>query len=172
MWLFPGLSIVVIAAIVAVLIQMGLNPEVRTQLILSLLAWAVLVIIYFATKRLRDRAPAEEPAATPTGDAHRVLVLANETVEGHELMEELPRHRPRRQRRVPRLRAGQSDRYRPGHARGRGLSVGQDDRGRPGAAGSDAGAAPRREAERPRRARRVSPAPCAGRCRGSPPTAS
>ena len=89
MWLFPGLSIVVIAAIVAVLIQMGLNPEVRIQLILSLLAWAVLLIIYFATKRFRDRAPAEEPEATPTGDAHRVLVLANETVEGHELMEEL-----------------------------------------------------------------------------------
>ncbi len=89
MWLFPALSIVVIVAIVAVLIQMGLNPEVRIQLILSLLAWAVLLIIYFATKRFRDRAPAEQPEATPTGDAHRVLVLANETVEGHELMEEL-----------------------------------------------------------------------------------
>ncbi len=89
MWLFPVLSIIVIAAIVAVLIQMGLNPEVRIQLILSLLAWAVLLIIYFATKRIREKVPAEPAAATRTGDAHRVLVLANETVEGDELMDEL-----------------------------------------------------------------------------------
>src|SRR6476469_8698845 len=89
MWLFPVLSIIVIAAIVAVLIQMALNPDVRIQLILSLLAWAVLLIIYFATKRIREKVPAEPAAAAPTGDAHRVLVLANETVEGDELIDEL-----------------------------------------------------------------------------------
>src|SRR5205085_332151 len=86
---FPALSILVIVAIIAVLFQMAFNADTRSQLILSLLAWAVVVIIFFATKKLRDRAPAEAAAAEPTGDAHRVLVLANETVEGAELMDEL-----------------------------------------------------------------------------------
>jgi GABA permease len=47
------------------------------------------LIVYFATKRLRDKVPVEHAEAAPTGDAHRVLVLANETVEGAELIDEL-----------------------------------------------------------------------------------
>jgi GABA permease len=89
MWLFPVLSIVVVVAILAVLGQMAFNSETRIQLILSLASWALVLIVYFVTKGFRDRAPAEEPAAVPTGDANRVLVLANETVEGEELMEQL-----------------------------------------------------------------------------------
>ena len=89
MWLFPVLSIVVIAAIVAVLGQMAFNPDTRTQLILSLLSWALVLIIFFATRSLRNKAPAAAAAAVPTGEAHRVLVLANETVEGDELISEL-----------------------------------------------------------------------------------
>jgi GABA permease len=89
MWLFPVLSILVIVAIVAVLVQMAFNADTRSQLILSLLSWAVVVIIFFATKKLRERVPAAVAAAEPAGDAHRVLVLANETVEGTELMDEL-----------------------------------------------------------------------------------
>jgi GABA permease len=90
MWLFPALSILVVVAIVAVLVQMALNADARTQLILSLLSWAVLLVLYVATKRLRKK-PAAEPvaAAEPTGQAQRVLVLANETVEGTELLDEL-----------------------------------------------------------------------------------
>jgi GABA permease len=91
MWLFPALSFVVVAAIIVVLAQMGFNAETRIQLVLSLLAWAVLLIIFFATKRIRDKAPSVVPAATESGDAHRVLVLANETVEGAELIQELHR---------------------------------------------------------------------------------
>src|SRR5205085_4288758 len=45
MWLFPVISIVVIAAIVAVLAQMAFNADTRTQLILSLASWAVVVIV-------------------------------------------------------------------------------------------------------------------------------
>ncbi|RBP62014.1 gamma-aminobutyrate:proton symporter (AAT family) [Brevibacterium sanguinis] len=89
MWLFPGLSIIVILAIVAVLVQMLFDPDTRSQLLLSLLSWAVLLVVFFATKRIRDRGPVETPEAAPTGDAHRVLVLANETVEGTELLDEL-----------------------------------------------------------------------------------
>ena len=90
MWLFPALSILVVVAIVAVLVQMALNADARTQLILSLLSWAVLLVLYVATKRLHKK-PAAEPvaAAEATGQAQRVLVLANETVEGTELLDEL-----------------------------------------------------------------------------------
>jgi GABA permease len=90
MWLFPVLSILVVVAIVAVLVQMALNADARTQLILSLLSWAVLLVLYVATKRMRSK-PAAVPvaAAEPTGEAQRVLVLANETVEGTELLNEL-----------------------------------------------------------------------------------
>jgi GABA permease len=90
MWLFPILSILVVVAIVAVLVQMALNADARTQLILSLLSWAVLLVLYVATKRLHKK-PAAEPvaAAEPTGEAQRILVLANETVEGTELLDEL-----------------------------------------------------------------------------------
>jgi GABA permease len=90
MWAFPVLSFVVVAAIVLVLVQMGLQADVRIQLFLSLGAWALVLVLYFATRSLRNRAPAEaadrSPSSTP---ATRVLVLANETVEGDELMEEL-----------------------------------------------------------------------------------
>ena len=92
MWLFPGLSVVVVVAILAVLVQMGANPEVRPQLLLSLLAWAVVLVLYFVSKRLQGRAPGEGVAArSADGPATRVLVLANETVTGDELLEELRR---------------------------------------------------------------------------------
>ena len=92
MWLFPALSFVVVVAIVAVLVQMAFNPDTLTQLLLSLLSWGLLLVIFFATKRIRDKAPTAAPDATqPTGDARRVLVLANETVEGDELITELRR---------------------------------------------------------------------------------
>src|SRR4029078_793178 len=85
------LSIIVIVAIVAVLLQMAFNPDTLTQLLLSLLSWALLLVICFATKRIRDKAPSQAPAAAETGDAQRVLVLANETVGGDELIQELDR---------------------------------------------------------------------------------
>ena len=88
MWLFPALSIIVVVAILAVLVQMAVNADARPQLILSLLAWAVLIVLFVASKRLRNR-PTAESAAEPTGEARRVLVLANETVEGAELLDEL-----------------------------------------------------------------------------------
>jgi GABA permease len=92
MWLFPALSVVVIVAIVAVLVQMGVSAEVRPQLVLSLLAWAVVVILFFVSKRLQGKAPGEDAAVGPDDrPATRVLVLANETVNGEELLDELRR---------------------------------------------------------------------------------
>ena len=66
------------------------TPMRASQLMLSLLAWAVVLVLFVATKRLRDRPSAAPVAAEPTAaGATRVLVLANETVEGAELLDEL-----------------------------------------------------------------------------------
>ena len=56
MWLFPGLSILTVAAISAVLVQMAFDSTARPQFWLSLLSWAVTVALYFLTKRVAARA--------------------------------------------------------------------------------------------------------------------
>ncbi len=92
MWGFPVLSFVVVAAILAVLVQMGTQKEARPQLVLSLLAWGVVVVLFFATKRMRGRAPLEavdQQATAAAQPATRVLVMANQTVNGAELLDEL-----------------------------------------------------------------------------------
>ena len=94
MWLFPVLSVVVVVAILAVLAQMAFDDDARTQLVLSLGSWALVVILYVATRRLRNRAPVAADdrtagVAAATGQVQRVLVLANETVNGQELVDEL-----------------------------------------------------------------------------------
>jgi GABA permease len=90
MWLFPGLSIFVALGIIAILGQMAFDPDARPQLLESLAAWAIVVVLYFVTKRVTERHPTEAvPVPEPTSPASRVLVLANETVEGRELLNEL-----------------------------------------------------------------------------------
>jgi len=54
MWLFPGLSILTLGAITAVLVQMAFDRSGRSQLWLSLLAWAVVIGLYL-TARARGR---------------------------------------------------------------------------------------------------------------------
>ncbi len=89
MWAFPVLSFVVVIAILRVLLQMALADDVRIQLFLSLGAWALVLVLCFATKRLR-KAPLEAvDQPTSDGPATRVLVMANETVNGDELLDEL-----------------------------------------------------------------------------------
>jgi len=90
MWLFPVLSVLTAAAIVAVLVQMAFGEDTLSQLLLSLLAWAVVVVLYLITKW---RGGSVEPSADPepTGVASRVLVLANETLTADELLHELRR---------------------------------------------------------------------------------
>ena len=89
MWLFPVLSILTAVAMLAILVQMFLDDKLRSQLVLSLLSWAVVLALYLANKWFINRRPeAEEaPAATP----HRVLVLANETATSTEMLDELRR---------------------------------------------------------------------------------
>jgi GABA permease len=52
MWLFPVLSILTAAAIVLILAQMYVQKDVRSQLLLSLLSWAVVIAVYFASRWL------------------------------------------------------------------------------------------------------------------------
>jgi GABA permease len=89
MWLFPVLSVLTTLGIVGVLLQMALTDSVRSQLVLSLLSWAVVLVLYAVNKFVLAR-PAGE-AVPATDHARRVLVLANETVGSGELLDELRR---------------------------------------------------------------------------------
>jgi GABA permease len=90
MWFFPVLSILTALAMLAILVQMGIQADVRSQLVLSLLSWAVVLVLFFANKWFIARRPHVEGAA-PTAKPHRVLVLANETANSRELLDELRR---------------------------------------------------------------------------------
>lgn len=79
MWAFPYLTIFAIIAIVAVLASMLFNPDSVSQLILSLVSFAVILVCYFVFVRGR--------AAAPQGEALRVLVVANKTLGAVELMQ-------------------------------------------------------------------------------------
>jgi GABA permease len=90
MWLFPVLSVVTVGGIFAILVQMGVRADSRSQLMLSLLSWAVVIVLYVANKWFLARRPVEE-GAIPTAKPHRVVVLANETADSAELLDELRR---------------------------------------------------------------------------------
>ena len=57
MWLFPVLSILTAVAILAILVQMGPGRRLRSQLLLSLLSWAVVLVLFFANKWFVKRRP-------------------------------------------------------------------------------------------------------------------
>jgi GABA permease len=44
------LSVLTAVAIVAVLVQMAFSEDTLSQLLLSLLAWAVVIVLYVVTK--------------------------------------------------------------------------------------------------------------------------
>ncbi len=90
MWLFPVLSIFTVLAIMGILAQMGIQKDSRSQLILSLLSWAVVIGFYFANKWFIARRPVPQELA-PTVEPRRVLVMANETANSAELLDELRR---------------------------------------------------------------------------------
>jgi GABA permease len=52
MWFFPVLSVLTVAGIAAVLVQMAFDNSARVQFWLSLLSWAVTVALYFVGKRV------------------------------------------------------------------------------------------------------------------------
>ena len=68
MWFFPVLSVLTALAIVGVLVQMGLTDDVRSQLLLSLLSWAVVLVLYAGKKYLVASSADAEPALTPAAE--------------------------------------------------------------------------------------------------------
>jgi GABA permease len=90
MWFYPVLTLGVAIAIVAILVSMFLRHDTRSQIVLSLLSWAAVLVFYGITKWRGGSVDIEAvEEAPPTGEARRVLVLANETVGARELLDEL-----------------------------------------------------------------------------------
>lgn len=58
MWLFPVLSITTAVAIVAILVQMYFQEAARSQLLLSLLSWAAVLVLYLVSKYITARTSA------------------------------------------------------------------------------------------------------------------
>jgi GABA permease len=52
MWAFPVLTIVAILGILAILVQMLLTDDTRSQLLLSLLSWGVALVVYLVNRRV------------------------------------------------------------------------------------------------------------------------
>lgn len=103
MWFYPVLTLLTIAAMVVVLISMGVRDDTRSQLLLSLLAFAVVLGAYYLNRRrlaglppgvatvpLHTVVEALDSSPLPLS-ASRVLVVANETVGATELLGELRR---------------------------------------------------------------------------------
>jgi GABA permease len=94
MWLFPVLSILTAGCIFAILVQMFVQGgDNRKALTMSLLSWAVVILLFLANRWFIGHRPEVAGVAPAAGAAHphRVLVLANETVESNELLDELRR---------------------------------------------------------------------------------
>jgi GABA permease len=87
MWFFPVLTILAAVGIVAVLVQMGLTGATRSQLLLSLLSWGVVLVLYAVTRWRGGSVTPEE--LRDTGPARRIVVLANQTMGESELHDAL-----------------------------------------------------------------------------------
>ncbi len=81
MWAFPWLTIFAIVAIIAVLVSMLRDPSTVSQLMLSLLSWAFILVCYFIFVRPRAG------AAAPSDEGPmKILVVANRTLGAVELL--------------------------------------------------------------------------------------
>ncbi len=60
MWFFPVLTLLAIAGILGVLVQLGFTSDTRSQLLLSLLSWGVVLVAYAVTKARGGSVPPEE----------------------------------------------------------------------------------------------------------------
>ena len=89
MWGFPVLTILAAVGIVAVLAQLGFKSDTRSQLLLSLLSWGVVLVLYAITRWQGGSVAPEE--LEDTSRAQRIVVLANQTIEDDALHEALHR---------------------------------------------------------------------------------
>ena len=94
MWFFPVLTIVAAVGIVAVLVQMAFKSDTRSQLLLSLLSWAVVLVLYAITRWRGGSVSVDELDEQGAGEgtgrpAERIVVLANRTVAADTLHDAL-----------------------------------------------------------------------------------
>jgi GABA permease len=61
MWLYPVLTVLTALAIVAILIQMFIKEDTRSQIILSLLAWGVVLVAFAVNRKTIGDAHLTEP---------------------------------------------------------------------------------------------------------------
>jgi GABA permease len=61
MWFYPVLTVLTAAAILAILIQMLIKADTRSQIILSLLAWGFVLVAYVITRKAIGDAHLTEP---------------------------------------------------------------------------------------------------------------
>ena len=175
MWFFPYLTIVAALGIVGVLVQMVFT-DTRSQLLLSLLSWGVVLALYAVTRWRGGSMSAEEveaKKARPSGRAKRILVLANQTLVAEQLHDALAgidgsdrRSTSSSSRPTPSTPGRRTARAR--------RSCGRRPPGRPGAARPDAREPARSRPHRRGRARRL-PSPASRstrRCASSSPTTS
>ena len=71
MWAFPVLTILAAVGIVAVLVQMGVKSETRSQLLLSLLSWGVVLVLYAVTRWQGGSVAPEDARGHHAGAADR-----------------------------------------------------------------------------------------------------
>ena len=95
MWFYPVLTLLTIAAMVGVLISMGIRDDTQSQLFLSLLALGVVLAAYPLNRRLRRGAPL--PAAAPSTVRSRGIGSPRPLRDRHGLA--CPRRRQRDGRR-------------------------------------------------------------------------
>jgi GABA permease len=88
MWAYPVLTIATIVAILAILVSMAVDEDTRSQLYLSLVAWAIILACYLLLQaRRRPIADVVPPDVEP----RRVLIVANQTLGADELLNEVRR---------------------------------------------------------------------------------
>jgi GABA permease len=61
MWLYPVLTVLTAAVIVVILIQMLVKADTRSQIILSLLAWGVVLVAFAINRKAIGDAHLTEP---------------------------------------------------------------------------------------------------------------
>ena len=92
MWFFPVLTILAGVGIIAVLVQMAFKSDTRSQLLLSLLSWGVVLVLYGLTRWRGGSVSLDEMDAGATErPAKKVVVMANRTMAEDELHQALER---------------------------------------------------------------------------------
>src|SRR5919107_1213507 len=71
MWLYPVLTLLTAAAIVAILVQMFVRGSTRSQLLLSLLAWALVLAVYAVRRKAIGEAHVTQDGTTAEQRADR-----------------------------------------------------------------------------------------------------